>query len=234
MATPTISVIVPCYSYGQYLREALQSLADQTVLPDEIIIVSDGAIDNSVEIARDFKLGNPQLDIRIVEKKNGGLASARNAGIKEARSNYIMSFDSDDILRPQAIEKHLELAGKDRIVTLPLMAFGSENYTARPREATVEVLLQTNVIYSNSVFPRQAWVDVGGFDESETMKKGWEDREFWLRVLGAGYKSVIGEYVALLWRRHPKSMSSTSADPNHKILQDYIYNKNKHLLNRPA
>jgi glycosyltransferase involved in cell wall biosynthesis len=229
----TIAVIVPCFSYGHYLTEALESLAQQTKIPDEIIIVSDGAIDNSVQIAQQFKDKHKDLNIIILEKENGGLASARNAGIKLANSEYIMSFDSDDILRTQAIEKHLELADKHSIVTLPLMAFGSESYTARPREATVDILLQTNVIYSNSVFPKQAWIDVNGFDESEIMRKGWEDRECWLRMLGAGYKSVIGEDVALLWRRHPKTMSSTSADPNHKILQDYIYNKNKHLLNRP-
>lgn len=110
------------------------------------------------------------------------------------------------------------------------MAFGSESYTARPTVATIPILLKTNVIYSNTLFPKQAWENVGGFDESPIMRLGWEDREFWIRVLGAGYKSKVSNYIALLWRRHPKTMSSTSADPNHKILQDYIYNKNKHLL----
>jgi len=219
----TISVIIPMYSYGKYLDEAIQSVLNQTVKPHEIICVSDGAKDNSVEIARKYP-------VKIIEKENGGLASARNAGIKEATGNYIMSFDSDDILRPQAIEKHMELADENSIVTLPLMAFGTENYTARPREATIPILLKTNCIYSNSVFPKKMWTEIGGFDEHPTMRKGYEDRLFWLEALGKGYKSVIGDYVALLWRRHPQTMSSTTADPNEKILQEYIYNKCKHLL----
>lgn len=219
----TVSVIIPLYSYGQYLDEAIQSVLNQSVKAHEIICVSDGAIDNSVEIARKYL-------VKIIEKENGGLSSARNAGIREATGKYIMSFDSDDIMRPDCIKEHLKLAGEDRIVTCGLMAFGSESYTARPRVATVEILLKTNCIYSNSLFPKKMWEDVGGFDEHPTMRFGWEDREFWLRGLGAGYKSVIGEYVALLWRRHPTTMSSTTANPNAQILQDYIYNKNKHLL----
>lgn len=216
----TVSVIIPMYNYGQYLDEAIQSVLNQTVKAHEIICVSDGAIDNSVEIAKKYP-------VIIVEKENGGLSSARNAGIKVATGKYIMSFDSDDILRPQALEKHLELAGEDKIVTLPLLAFGSENYTARPKVATINILLKTNCIYSNSLFSKKMWEKVGGFDE--IMRSGWEDREFWLRCLGAGAKSVIGDYVALLWRRHPQTMSATLADPNHEKLQEYIYNKNKHL-----
>lgn len=208
------------YNYGQYLDEAIQSVLNQTVKAHEIICVSDGAVDNSVEIARKYP-------VIIVEKENGGLSSARNAGVKVATGKYIMSFDSDDILRPQAIEKHLELAGEDKIVTLPLLAFGSENYTARPKVATIDILLKTNCIYSNSLFPKKLWEKVGGFDED--MKSGWEDREFWLRCLGAGAQSVVGDYVALLWRRHPQTMSATLADPNHEKLQEYIYEKNKHL-----
>jgi len=225
MEKPTITVIIPVYNYGQYLDEAIQSVLDQSVKPHEIIVVSDGAIDNSVEIARKYP-------VTIIEKENGGLASARNAGIKASTGKYFMSFDSDDIMRPDCLKEHLKLADDTSIVTCGLMAFQSENYTARPRVATVDILLKTNCIYSNTLCPKKAWEEVGGFDESETMKLGWEDREFWLRVLGAGYTSKVSAYVALLWRRHNKSMSTTTADPNHAILQEYIYNKNKHLLDK--
>jgi glycosyltransferase involved in cell wall biosynthesis len=220
----TLSVIIPCYNYAQYLPEAIESVLNQTEKAHEIIVVSDGAIDNSVEVAKRYP-------VKIIEKANGGLASARNAGCREATGSYLMSFDSDDIMRQDCIKEHMKLAEPDRIVTCGLMAFGSESYTARPKVATVPILLKTNVIYSNTVFPKQAWIDTGGFDESETMRLGWEDREFWLRVLGHGYKSVVSDYVALLWRRHPQTMSSTSADPNSKILQDYIFNKN-YLLDK--
>ena len=219
----TVSVIIPMYNYGKFLDEAIQSVLNQSVKAHEIICVSDGAIDNSVEIARKYP-------VTIIEKENGGLASARNAGIRVATGKYIMSVDSDDILRPDCIKEHLKLAGDKKIVTLGLMAFGSENYTAYPQKATIEKLLKTNVIYSNSLFPKQAWIDTGGFDESEIMRLGWEDREFWLRCLGCGYESVVGTYIGLLWRRHNATMSDTSANPNARKLQEYIFLKNKHLL----
>ena len=222
-AIKTVSVIVPVYSYAQYLDETLQSIFAQSVPAHEVIVVSDGAIDNSVEVAKKYP-------VIIVEKENGGLASARNAGIKRATGKYIMSVDSDDILRPDCLKEHLKLADENSIVTCGLMAFGSENYTARPIPATIPILLKINVIYSNTLFPKKAWEDIGGFDESEIMRFGWEDREAWLRMLGAGYTSKVSDYIALLWRRHAKSMSETTANPNHEILQNYIYEKNKYLL----
>lgn len=223
----TISIIIPLYSYGCYLREAFESVCNQSIKPHEIIIVSDGCIDDGVEIAKQLIKEHPEQNIILIEKENGGLSSARNAGIKIATGKYIMSFDADDIMRPDCLKEHLKLIDEKSIVTCALMAFGADNYTAYPKEATVDILLKTNVIYSNSLFPRQAWVDVGGYDECELLKYGWEDREFWLRCLKTGYKSVVSDYVALLWRRHGNNMSESTANPNAKALQDYIYNKNK-------
>lgn len=211
----TIAVIIPMYSYGKYLEEAIQSVLNQTVKPNEIICVSDGAIDNSVEIARKYP-------VKIIEKTNGGLASARNAGIREAKSQYIMSFDSDDILKPKAIEEHLRLAEENTVVTCGLMAFGSESYTARPEVASYELLRKRNVIYSNSVFPKSLWEKVGGFDEGEVMKLGLEDWQCWIRMAKAGAKFVVSNEVCLLWRRHPNAMSNASANPNWKKITDYI------------
>lgn len=226
----TISIIIPCYSYGRYLKDTLKSIVAQTVKPHEIIIVSDGAIDDSVEIAQQFISEHPEHNWILIEKENGGLSSARNAGIEKATGKYIMSVDSDDMLRPDALKEHLKLAGDTNIVTCGLMAFGAENYTAYPRIATIDILLKTNVIYSNSLFPKQAWVDIGGFDESDIMKLGWEDRAGWLAMLLKGYKSVTSTAVCLLWRRHPNTMSSTTANPNAKFLQEYIYNKYSKII----
>lgn len=219
----TVSVIIPMYNYGQYLDEAIQSVLDQSVKPHEIICVSDGAIDNSVEIARKYP-------VIIVEKENGGLASARNAGAKIATGKYLMSFDSDDIMRPDCIKEHLKLAGDNTIVTCGLMAFGSETYTARPEIASVKLLMKRNCIYSNSLFPKSLWEKVGGFDEGETMRLGLEDWECWIRMAGAGAVFKVSNYIGLLWRRHPNAMSTASANPNWNKITSYIFNKNKHLL----
>jgi glycosyltransferase involved in cell wall biosynthesis len=223
-----VACIMPVYNYARYLDEALQSVFSQSRVPDEVIVVDDCSTDNPKEICDKY----PQVKY-IKHDSNKGLAAARNTGVAACTSDYVFSFDADDILRPDAVLEHLKLMDDNSIVTCGLMAFGAENYTAYPREATVEILLQTNVIYSNTMFPKKAWEDVGGFDESPVMRFGWEDREFWLRVIGAGYKSKVGNYVALLWRRHPQTMSSTTANPNAEKLQRYIFLKNQHLLKTP-
>lgn len=219
----TVSVIIPMYNYGQYLDEAIQSVLSQSVKPHEIVCVSDGAIDNSVEIARKYP-------VTVLEKKNGGLASARNFGIKYAKGKYMMSFDSDDIMRHDCIKEHLKLANDNTIVTCGLMAFGSETYTARPEIASLELLMKRNVIYSNSLFPKTLWEKIGGFDEGEVMRLGLEDWEAWIRMAGAGAKFKTGDYIGLLWRRHPNAMSTASANPNWVKITTYIREKNKHLL----
>lgn len=218
-----VSIIIPCYSYAQYLDEAIQSALYQSV-PCEIIVVSDGAVDNSVEIARKYP------SVIVLEKENGGLASARNFGIKHATGEYIMSFDSDDILKPYAVEEHLKYAAPDTIVTCGLMAFGSTNYTARPEVATLDILLKRNCIYSNSLFPKALWERVGGFDESATMRLGLEDWECWIRMAKAGALFKTNPYIALLWRQHGNNMSTSSANPNWNTLMEYFRSKHPYFL----
>jgi len=221
METPiSVACIIPCFNYGNFLEEAIESVYKQTRLPDEIIAVDDCSTDNTAEI-----LARHPLIKYIKHDKNRGLAAARNTGVKASTSTYCFSFDADDILRPEAVEKHLELAGANTIVTMPLMAFGAENYTARPEVATFEILSKRNCIYSNSLFPKALWERVGGFDESETMRLGLEDWLFWTECAKKGAIFKTGDYVSLLWRRHPKAMSNVSANPNWKKITDYMQDK---------
>lgn len=222
MNTSSVSIIVPYFNYKDYVAETLESILAQSVKPHEIIVIDDGSTDGGVEIIKKYP-------VKLIQKKNGGLASARNAGIKEATGKYIMSVDADDILRPDAIKEHLALADEKSIVTCGLMAFGAENYTARPEIASLELLLKRNCIYSNSLFPRQLAIRVGLFDESEVMRLGLEDWEMWIRMAKCGATFKTSDYIALLWRRHSLSMSTQSANPNWEIIMKYFQEKHKNL-----
>lgn len=220
----TVACIMPLYNYAEYLDEALKSVFSQSILPDEVIVVDDCSTDNPKPIIDKY----PSV-IYIKHDKNRGLSASRNTGIKHAKSKYCFSFDSDDIMRPDCIKEHLKLADENSIVTCGLMAFGNENYTAYPRKATIELLLKTNVIYSNSLFPKKMWESVGGFDESEIMRKGLEDWEMWIRMAEAGAEFKVSKYIGLLWRRHPNTMSSTMANPNWNKITSYMQEKHKNL-----
>jgi glycosyltransferase involved in cell wall biosynthesis len=213
---------MPVYNYARYLDEALQSVFSQSRIPDEVIVVDDCSTDNPKEICDSY----PQV-IYIRHDVNKGLGASRNTGIRASTSDYVFSFDADDILRKDCVLEHLKLAEEDTIVTCGLMAFGSENYTAYPEVATLDILKTRNCIYSNSVFPKKLWERVGGFDESETMRLGLEDWLFWTECAKAGAKFKTSFYVGLLWRRHGLSMSSTSANPNWNKIVQYMKDKVK-------
>ena len=109
-----ISVIIPVYNVEKYLRECLDSVADQSLKDIEIICVNDGSTDSSRDILLEFK----EKDSRfiVLDKQNGGLSSARNAGFAAAKGTYILFLDSDDILKGvSALEKLYERAEKDRL-----------------------------------------------------------------------------------------------------------------------
>lgn len=97
-----VSVIVPVYNVEKYMRKCIDSIINQTYTNLEIILVDDGALDRSGEICDEYAQIDPR--IKVLHKKNGGLASARNAGIKIATGEYISYIDSDDWVETEFIE----------------------------------------------------------------------------------------------------------------------------------
>lgn len=91
---PIISVIVPVYKVEKYLERCVSSLINQSLEDMEIILVDDGSPDQSGALCE--RLQEKDERILVIHKKNGGLSSARNAGMKVARGKYIGFVDSDD------------------------------------------------------------------------------------------------------------------------------------------
>jgi len=102
-----VSIIIPVYNEEKYLEESLKSAINQTYPNIEIIAINDGSTDKSLEILRKYS-----SKIKIFSKKNGGLASALNAGIKAAEGEWIKYLSADDIMYPQAIEELISEAKK--------------------------------------------------------------------------------------------------------------------------
>ena len=97
-----ISVIVPVYKTEQYLNRCVQSITDQTYKNLEIILVDDGSPDNCPEMCDQWAKKDER--IKVIHKRNGGLSSARNAGLDSATGDYIMFADSDDWMEPDMAE----------------------------------------------------------------------------------------------------------------------------------
>lgn len=106
-----VSIVVPIYNVEQYLEKCIKSIVDQTYSNLEIILVDDGSKDSSSEICNKWKEEDQR--IVVIHKENGGLSSARNAGLEVATGDYIMFEDSDDWLELDIVEKCVERIEKD-------------------------------------------------------------------------------------------------------------------------
>ena len=121
-----VSVIVPVYNMEKYLQQCLDSLLVQTLEDIEIICVNDGSTDSSAEILACYVAKDER--IKVINKPNGGLSSARNAGIRKAIGEYIGFVDSDDYIAPDFYEKLYQTAKRAHanIVATNIIKFNSE------------------------------------------------------------------------------------------------------------
>ena len=108
---PAVSIIIPMYGVEKYLRRCLDSVKNQTFTDWQAICVNDGSPDKSGEIAREYAKKDTRFI--VVDKENGGLSDARNAGMQHATGDYILYIDSDDFIHPQTLEIAYSLALRD-------------------------------------------------------------------------------------------------------------------------
>lgn len=118
-----VSVIIPVYNVEKYLRECIDSVINNTLTDIEIICVDDGSTDNSSQILKEY--AHKESRIVVIHKENGGLSSARNAGMDVAQGEYILFLDSDDYIEPRALEYLYAESKKDN---LDQMFFGAKSF----------------------------------------------------------------------------------------------------------
>lgn len=106
-----ISVIIPCYNLGIYLDNCLEGISQQEVGEVEYIFVNDGSTDDTLQKLQEFC--NDKIFCRIIDQKNGGVSSARNAAISVAKGEYLYLLDGDDRLEKGAVKKMLESVDKE-------------------------------------------------------------------------------------------------------------------------
>lgn len=110
---PLVSIVVPVYKVEKYLDRCVKSLVNQTLKDIEIILVDDGSPDRCPELCDEFSRMDRR--IRVVHKKNGGLSSARNAGMAVARGKYIGFVDSDDDVEPDMYLQMSKTAEQEQV-----------------------------------------------------------------------------------------------------------------------
>ena len=139
-----LSIIVPIYNVEDYLEECLKSLYNIKNIKLEIILVNDGSKDNSFKIMEKFKEIYPEKTV-LINKENGGLSSARNAGMKAAVGEYISFIDSDDFIDVDEFEKFFKEGQKDK---LDVMVGNMRYYTP---EKTGDSLFRSDVVKNSGI-----------------------------------------------------------------------------------
>ncbi len=184
---PAVSVVVPCYNGGRFLDALMASLDRQTFRDFEIVIVDDGSTDP--ETLR--KLTALEGRARVIHQENRGLSGARNTGIRAARSELVAPLDCDDAFEPPFLAEAVALmrsAPPDVAVVFSHMRLTGVATGFLERHFNRFDLLFTNPTPSGLLLRKSCWDAVGGYDES--MRDGYEDWEFTLRLSAHGYRGI--------------------------------------------
>jgi glycosyltransferase involved in cell wall biosynthesis len=230
---PKISVIIPYYNYGQYIKETVASVLAQTFKDYEIIIIDDESTDtHSIQVLAEIEKKYP--GIKIIRQKNGHLSNARNNGIKVSQGDFFLSLDSDDTIEPTMLEKCFEAILKDSklgFVYTFTHFFDQEDIVWKNQEYNLYDLLWANHPTVCALVRKKAWEEVGGYDEN--MKAGYEDWEFWIRLGRNGWFGKLIREPLFNYRRHGESMISGSELKHDKIVK-YIREKYQDLYSRES
>lgn len=147
-----LSYIVPVYKVEEYLNECIDSILAQSMDDYEIILVNDGSPDNCPAICVGYEVRYPDR-IRVVHKKNGGLASARNAGLRVAKGDYIFFIDSDDFLKEDRVKDLYEAAVRFDADVLQTSYFVLNTHTNE--ETMVRTTFETDRVLTHTDMERE-------------------------------------------------------------------------------
>ncbi len=215
LPSPLVSVVIPCFNQANYLGEAVQSVISQTYAHWECVIVNDGSPDDTPAVARDLIARHPDRSIKLVDKKNGGLVDARNAGVRASSGEFILFLDADDKIHPEFLKGTVQILVEKQHVGFVYTAvqhFGARTDVWGGGPFSAERLLRENQMACTTLFRRQMFDEVGGL-KSE-MKEGFEDWEFWISGLEKGWHGHYLERPYFFYRKHraPSMLESICTD----------------------
>lgn len=216
----SVAAVIPLYNGARWIGTCLDSVFAQTHPPAETIVVDDGSTDDGPRIVEALTRQDSRL--RLLRKHNGGQSAARNVGAGAARSPLIALLDQDDLWDPRHLEELLApfatdptlgwsfcdvdaIDANEAVFQRKLLHVRSLNHD---RTSIAECLSRDMFILpSATIISRAAFNAVGGFDERLS---GYEDDDFYLRLLAAGYRNRFIDQPLLRWRFHGDRSSYTT------------------------
>lgn len=221
---PRVSVVMPCYRQALFLREAVQSVVEQTFADWELIIVNDGSPDDTSAVAHRLIAEHPNRTIRLIEKKNGGVSEARNTGIAAARGAYILPLDADDLIRPTMLEKTVALLEQRpdlAIAYTDITHFGAIDRTIQAAEFDAAKIPHDNQLNYCSLYRREAWELCGGYRPFHWQ---YEDWDFWVNCTAHGLRAQRIPDPLLLYRVKAESAYTVAVQHDRELRARIVLN----------
>ena len=223
-----VSIIIPCFNQGEWIKEAVESAVNQTYKNVEIVIINDGSTDNSEDVIHSLCEKYPDI-VFINEKKNHGVVYARNKAIQMASTEYILPLDADDKIALSYVEKAVKILEENPnigIVYSRARIFGTKNKEWKLAEFSREKILYSNCIFASAMFRKSDFEKIGGY--KEYMKDGWEDWDLWLSFIEAGFEVHRIDEVLFFYRKYKQASRSDLLKNKDLMLYSNIF---KHHLN---
>lgn len=227
----TVCCIIPCYNYGSYLSEAIESVLRQTFTPDKILIADDHSTDISQEIAEYYQKKYPDLITYHRNSKNLGIVDNFNTAIGLTSETYIVFLGADNSFQSNYIEECVKILDSDPQIAIAYTDFllfgtraksiyndfkpnfqsGEQNgfYKIRfPEDSEVniiETIKDENFIHGSSMFKREAYDLVGGYQKKEDIP---EDYDLFMRIIKKGYRTQKAKRTYLQYRQHSEEQAN--------------------------
>lgn len=236
----TVAAVVPLYNAELFIASTLASVLGQTRKADQIVVVNDGSSDRSPSIVE--TMAKEHHEITLIHKTNGGQASARNIGVRATTCDLIAFLDADDIWNVQHLEALVapfEASERDRPLgwvysdvdvigangTVLFRHGLKQNAAQHPKRDVFDCLQHAMFVFpSATIISRASFDTVGGFDERLSP---YEDDDFFLRVLSAGFDNVYLDQCLTQYRvlnnssSHSIRMSRSRIFYIKKLLDEY-------------
>ena len=227
-----VSIIIPCYNHGEFLKEAVASVLKSTFEYYEIVIVNDGSTEEStLAIIKEMEQKYQHNDrIRFIHQENLGLADARNNGIKVSKGEYILTLDADNKVRPDYLSEAVEILSNNQkigVVYAYAKFFGERKGVWEFPVFNSRKLLLGNFIDACSVYRKRIWEECNGFDPDMGIM-GYEDWDLWIGAMEKGWKFHLIKKVLFDYRvRNDSMIAACNIPENRSYLIRYICKKHR-------
>ncbi len=218
---PKVTVLMPVYNGEKYLREAIDSILNQTFTDFEFLIIDDGSTDSSIKIISSY----PDSRIKLIKNDNNqGLVYSLNKGLYLAQGEYIARMDCDDISLPNRLQKQVDFLDNHPEITvlgsylefidingekLENLAYLSE-YPLSHEQIVYAMLYSNPLAHPSIIFKKLDILKLGGYRFLKELENCSEDYDLWLRLADQNYKFANLSDHLVKYRIHNNSLTQTA------------------------